>query len=149
MGSHLNHMIFTLPIFNDGELMAFASSMAHWIDVGGVLGGFTQDIFSEGIQIPFVKVFKAGVKDTELTSILRMNCRVPERAMGDMPAQIAAIRTGERRLGDLLGRYGNAVVPRERPDDLRPDRAQDRAPRWSRSRMASTRHRRSWMTTVS
>ena len=109
MGSHLNHMIFTLPIFNDGELMAFASSMAHWIDVGGVLGGSTQDIYSEGIQIPFVKVYKAGVEDTELTSILRMNCRVPELAMGDMRAQIAAIRTGERRLGDLLRRYGNAA----------------------------------------
>src|SRR6516164_7992709 len=39
MGSHLNHMIFTLPIFHDGELMAFSASMAHWPDVGGVLGG--------------------------------------------------------------------------------------------------------------
>src|SRR4051812_20847327 len=45
MGSHLNHMIFTLPIFHDGELIAFASSMAHWLDVGGVLGGTTTDIY--------------------------------------------------------------------------------------------------------
>ena len=48
MGSHLNHLIFTLPIFNDGELMAFSSAMAHWQDVGGQLGGVTRDIFSEG-----------------------------------------------------------------------------------------------------
>src|SRR5512141_2942621 len=42
MGSHLNHMIFTLPIFHDGELIAFSSSMGHWQDVGGVLGAVTR-----------------------------------------------------------------------------------------------------------
>ena len=59
MGSHLNHMIFTLPVFHDGELVAFSSSMGHWQDVGGVLGAVTRDIFSEGLQMPFVKIFKA------------------------------------------------------------------------------------------
>ena len=49
MGSHLNHMIFSLPIFHDGELIAFSSSMGHWQDVGGVLGAVTRDIFSEGL----------------------------------------------------------------------------------------------------
>src|SRR5213082_3098410 len=47
MGSHLNHMVFTLPIFWEGRIVAFASSMAHWQDIGGVLGGATRDIFSE------------------------------------------------------------------------------------------------------
>lgn len=108
-GSHLNHLIFTAPVFNDGELMGFASSMAHWADVGGVLGGVTQDIFSEGLQIPFVKVFKAGVEDRELSSLIRMNCRSPERAIGDMRAQLAAIWTGARRLSAMLARYGNAA----------------------------------------
>src|SRR5687767_12594741 len=87
MGSHLNHMIFTLPIYHDGELIAFASSMGHWQDVGGVLGAVTRDIFSEGLQMPFVKIFKAGKQDAELT----------------------AIRTGERRLTQLLQRYGAAT----------------------------------------
>jgi N-methylhydantoinase B len=107
MGSHLNHMIFTTPVFHDGELMAFSSSMGHWQDVGGVLGGITQDIYSEGIQVPLVKIFKAGVQDDELTEMIAMNCRSSDDAMGDMRAQIAAIRTGERRLRDLLRRYGN------------------------------------------
>jgi N-methylhydantoinase B len=106
MGSHLNHMIFTLPVFHEGELVAFSSSMAHWPDVGGVLGGVTRDIYSEGVQLPFVKIFKRGVQDPELTSIIRANCRLPERAMGDFRAQIASIRTGERRLSQLLRRYG-------------------------------------------
>jgi N-methylhydantoinase B len=106
MGSHLNHMIFTLPVFHEGELVAFSSSMGHWQDVGGVLGAVTRDIFSEGLQMPFVKIFKAGKQDTELTAIIRSNCRLPEFAMGDFRAQIAAVRTGERRLTQLLQRYG-------------------------------------------
>lgn len=109
MGSHLNHMIFTLPIFHEGELLAFASSMGHWQDVGGVLGAVTRDVFSEGLQMPFVKIFKAGRQDPELTAIIRMNCRLPEFAMGDFRAQIAAIRTGERRITQLLKRYGAAT----------------------------------------
>ncbi len=106
MGSHLNHMIFTLPIFHDGELVAFSASMAHWPDVGGVLGGITRDIYAEGLQLPFVKIFKAGRQDPELTAIFCANCRLPDRAMGDFRAQIAAIRTGERRVCRLLERYG-------------------------------------------
>ena len=106
MGSHLNHMIFSLPIFYSGELIAFSSSMGHWQDVGGVLGAVTRDVFSEGLQLPFVKIFKDGKQDQELTAIIRTNCRLPEFAMGDFRAQIAAIRTGERRVTRLLERYG-------------------------------------------
>src|SRR5258705_6128105 len=106
MGSHLNHMIFTLPVFHDGKLVAFSSSMGHWQDVGGVLGAVRRDIFSEGLQMPFVTIFKAGKQDAELTAIIRSNCRLPEFAMGDFRAQIAAIRTGERRVTRLLERYG-------------------------------------------
>src|SRR5947208_11725053 len=78
MGSHLNHMIFTLPVFHDGELIAFSSSMRHWQDVGGVLGAVTRDIFSEGLQMSFVKIFKNGTPDAELTAIIRSNFRLPE-----------------------------------------------------------------------
>ena len=59
-GSHLNHFTFTLPIFHDGELVGFACCMAHWLDVGGTLGGVTTDIYSEGLQIPIVKYQQAG-----------------------------------------------------------------------------------------
>src|ERR1044072_6813137 len=98
MGSHLNHMIFTLPVFHEGELVAFSSSMGHWQDVGGVLGAVTRDIFFEGLQMPFVKIFKDGKQDTELTAIRRSNGRLPDLAMGAFRAQIAAFRTGERRV---------------------------------------------------
>jgi N-methylhydantoinase B len=110
MGSHLNHMIFTLPIYWEGEIVAFSSSMAHWQDVGGVLGGPTRDIYSEGLQLPIVKIFKRGEQDRELSDIIRTNVRFPNLAMGDFRAQVASIKTGERRFLDLLGRYGKDAV---------------------------------------
>src|SRR6266513_2954429 len=110
MGSHLNHMIFTLPIFWEGEIVAFSSSMAHWQDVGGMLGGPTRDIYSEGLQLPIVKIFKRGEQDRELTDVIKMNVRFPDLAMGDFRAQVAAIKTGERRFLDLLRRYGRGAV---------------------------------------
>ena len=110
MGSHLNHMIFTIPIFWEGKIVAYASSMAHWQDVGGVLRGSTQDIYSEGLQLPIVKIFKRGQQDRELTDVIRMNVRFPDLAMGDFRAQVAAIKTGERRYLGLLERYGLDAV---------------------------------------
>lgn len=110
MGSHLNHMIFTMPVFVDGTLVAFASSMAHWIDVGGVLAATTTDIYSEGIQVPIVKIFKRGEQNDELTRLIAGNVRFPDLAMGDLRAQVAAIRTGESRMVALCRRYGTEAV---------------------------------------
>ena len=110
MGSHLNHMIFTMPVFHDGEIVAFSSSMAHWLDVGGVLGGTTQDIYSEGLQMPIVKIYKEGELDTELARIIESNVRFSDLAMGDFRAQVAAIKTGERRLSELFARYGGDAI---------------------------------------
>ena len=67
-GSHLNHMTFSVPIFHDGELVAFSCCMAHWPDVGGTLVGRTTDIFSEGLQMPIVKIYRKGVPNEELIS---------------------------------------------------------------------------------
>ncbi len=109
-GSHLNHMTFTVPIFHDGELVAFSCCMAHWPDVGGTLDGATTDIFSEGLQMPIVKIHRKGVANEELIAIIKTNVRLPERAMGDFRAQIAAVKTGERRFLDLVRKYGRAAV---------------------------------------
>ena len=105
-GSHLNHFTFTLPIFHKGKLAGFSCCMAHWLDVGGVLGGMTTDIFSEGIQIPILKYQDRGKVNEDLVDIIRMNVRLPPRAMGDLRAQITAVKTGERRFLELLDRYG-------------------------------------------
>lgn len=109
-GSHLNHIVLTVPVFHDGRVVAFSSSMAHWIDIGGVLGGRTTDIYAEGLQIPFVKVVKEGIEDSEILAFIAMNVRRPELAFGDYRAQLAAIRTGELRLSAMLNRYGADTV---------------------------------------
>lgn len=109
-GSHLNHIVLTVPVFHDGRVVAFSSSMAHWIDIGGVLGGRTTDIYAEGLQIPFVKVVKEGTEDSEILAFIAMNVRRTELAFGDYRAQLAAIRTGELRLSAMLNRYGADTV---------------------------------------
>ena len=109
-GSHLNHFTFTMPVFHEGELIGFTCCMAHWLDVGGSLGQITTDIYSEGIQIPIVKYQSAGKVNQDLLDIIAMNVRMPERALGDLRAQITAITTGERRFLELVQRYGNQDV---------------------------------------
>ncbi len=109
-GSHLNHFTFSMPVFDQGKLCGWTACMAHWPDVGGTLGGVTTDIYSEGIQIPIMKYQKAGVVNRELVEIIRTNVRIPERAMGDLRAQVIAVTTGERRFLELVRRYGRAEV---------------------------------------
>ena len=109
-GSHLNHMTFTVPIFHDGDLVAFSCCMAHWPDVGGTLLEGTTDIYSEGLQMPIVKIHRKGVPNEELIAIIKTNVRIPERAMGDFRAQLAAVKTGERRFMDMMRKYGRDAV---------------------------------------
>jgi N-methylhydantoinase B len=109
-GSHLYHMTFTVPIFDDGELVAFSCCMAHWPDVGGTLDGATTDIYSEGLQMPIVKIYRRGEPNEELIAIIKANVRLPERAMGDFRAQVAAVKTGERRFLEMIQKYGRDAV---------------------------------------
>lgn len=106
-GSHLNHMTFVVPVFDGDALIGFSACMAHWPDVGGTLGlSLGNDIYSEGLQMPFVKAWKRGVMDEEIIDIIKINVRRPDHAMGDMRAQVAAVRTGERHLLEIVRKYG-------------------------------------------
>src|SRR5262245_14024702 len=109
-GSHLYHMTFTLPIFHQRKLVGFSCCMAHWIDIGGTLGGMTTDIYSEGLQVPILKYQDRGVVNQDLLDIIRLNVRIPNRALGDLRAQITAVKTGERRFLELINRYGREPV---------------------------------------
>jgi N-methylhydantoinase B len=109
-GSHLNHVTLTLPIFHRGALIGFSCCMAHWLDIGGALGGMTTDIFSEGLQIPILKYQDRGTVNQHLVEIIRQNVRLPSRAMGDLRAQVTAVKTGERRFLELVERYGRESV---------------------------------------
>src|SRR5215467_8551404 len=109
-GSHLNHVTLTLPIFHQGALVGFSCCMAHWLDIGGMLGGMSTDIFSEGLQIPIMKLHDRGVVNETLVDVIRQNVRLPSRAMGDLRAQVTAVKTGERRFLQLIERYGRDAV---------------------------------------
>ena len=109
-GSHLNHLTFSMPIYQNDDLIGFACCMAHWPDIGGTLDGITTDIYSEGLQIPIVKYQREGVVNEEIVDIIRANVRLPDRAMGDLRAQLTAITTGERRYLELVKRYGRKQV---------------------------------------
>jgi N-methylhydantoinase B len=105
-GSHLNHVTLTLPLFHEGQLFGFTATMAHWEDIGGVLNGVTTDIYSEGLQIPIMRLYSEGELNDDLVRIIRQNVRLPELAVGDLRAEIAAVRTGEKRTMQLVENYG-------------------------------------------
>jgi N-methylhydantoinase B len=109
-GSHLNHVTLVAPVFHAGELVGFSGCMAHWQDIGGVLNGMTTDIYSEGVQLPMLKMYKAGKLNEDVQEIIRINVRLPERAMGDLRAQIATVRTGEMRFLEMIQKYGRNEV---------------------------------------
>jgi N-methylhydantoinase B len=109
-GSHLNHVTLTLPIFHQGTLVGFSCCMAHWLDIGGMLGGMSTDIFAEGLQIPIMKLHDRGAVNETLVDVIRQNVRLPSRAMGDLRAQVTAVKTGERRFLQLIERYGREAV---------------------------------------
>src|SRR5437899_12995900 len=70
-GSHLNHLTLTLPLFHKGSLVGFSCCMAHWLDIGGSLGGMTTDILAEGLQIPLIKLHDRGVVHPTRIHIIR------------------------------------------------------------------------------
>ena len=80
--------------------------MAHWLSIGGTLGGVTTDIFSEGLQIPILKIQSQGKLNDDLIEIIKMNCQLPHQAMGDLRAQLTAVRSGEKRFLEMVNRYG-------------------------------------------
>ena len=109
-GSHLNHITLSLPIYREDELVGFSCCMAHWLDIGGTLQGITTDIYAEGLQVPILKLQRAGELNKDLIDIVAMNVRMPERALGDLRAQLTAVRTGERGFLALIERYGKDAV---------------------------------------
>src|SRR5262245_61150119 len=115
-GQHLNNIVVYTPCFAGGELVAFAATRAHWIDVGGLSTGFSavnaSDPWMEGLQLDQIKLWKSGQLDDTAWRIIRDNIRHPESSMGDLKSQMAACQLAERRLDEIVGRYGRAIVER-------------------------------------
>ncbi|NGM22780.1 methylhydantoinase [Roseomonas stagni] len=127
-GTHLMDVRFALPFFVDGELFCWLQNTGHWPDIGGMVpGGFSAhatEVEQEGLRLPPVKLFKRGVLDREILSIIQSNIRVAEQRIGDIKAQAAALLVGEQRLREMMARYGLATL-RDAIAGIR-DRAADR-----------------------
>lgn len=108
--SHSPDQVLLAPVFAAGQLAGFAQSWAHFNDIGGMRPGSLSpdctDIWQEGIIIPPVRLARDGVIDDALLRVFVRNSRFPEMVRGDMRASMAAIRLGERRMQDLLMRFG-------------------------------------------
>ena len=113
-GTHLMDVRFAKPYFYRGELFAWLANTGHWPDTGGMVpGGFSAnatEVEQEGLRLPPVKLFKRGVMDEEILSIILSNIRIADQRIGDIKAQAAALTVGERRLTALVDRYGRDTV---------------------------------------
>jgi N-methylhydantoinase B len=108
-GAHLNDMTLLSPIFYNEELVGFTANRAHWLDIGSKDPGYPLDsteIFQEGIRIPPIKIMDKGVFQKNLAEMICKNTRFFRSAMGDLNAQIAACKTGEKRYVEILKKFG-------------------------------------------
>ena len=109
-GMHLPDVFMFYPVFAGAEILAWTVVICHHTDMGGRVPGSnaadSTEIFQEGLRIPPLKLFHAGVMDETLEAMIGLNVRVPDRVLGDMRAQYAACQVGARELGRLITRYG-------------------------------------------
>ncbi len=108
--THLNDAVLAMPVFAGGDIVAWTANIAHWSDVGGLVPGSmsndAREIFQEGLRLPAVKLIDAGTPARSVLEIMKVNSRMPDFLEGDMWAGVAAVRLGERRIGELVDRYG-------------------------------------------
>ncbi len=113
-GTHLSDFRLVQPLFRDGEVYCYLASVGHWHDVGGNVPGnynpSATECFQEGMLIPPVKLFRAGILQQDIVDIVSANSRLPGSVYGDLNGQINALELGVRRLNDLLDEYGDDTV---------------------------------------
>jgi N-methylhydantoinase B len=105
--------VFT-PIFYHGEWVGFAANMAHKSDIGGTVpgsgSGSAREIFQEGLHLPPVKFMSRLRPIQEIDAIIAANSRTPGVVIGDLRGQVGAARLGERRIAELMERYGKQTI---------------------------------------
>jgi N-methylhydantoinase B len=115
---HLPDLCVTVPVFLDGEsgpeVVAFVQAFGHHDDIGGAVPGSmpssATSVFEEGLMVPPIKLWDAGVPNRAALTIMTRNSRMPDSLAADLDAECAACLMGSRRLSELFSRYGRAVV---------------------------------------
>jgi N-methylhydantoinase B len=113
-GQHLPDIYIVMPIIREDRLCAWATTIAHHSDVGGIVAGSNAlgaaEIFQEGLRLPIVKFVEGGVPNQALWDVIALNVRTPEKVLGDLQAQMAACKSAEREMIELFARYGVDTV---------------------------------------
>jgi N-methylhydantoinase B len=114
-GTHLPDVTLVAPVFIDGEdePFAYVADRAHHADIGGAAPGsmpLATGIHEEGFRLPPVHLVRAGKWVRETRELFLANTRVREERLGDLDAQVAALRVGAARLRELAERFGRATV---------------------------------------
>ena len=113
--AHTSDMTLFAPVFDPttNELAAYECIRAHWIDIGAKDPGYVLDsnsIHQEGVVFPGTKVYSRGEPVSQILEILKFNSRAPDILLGDLNAQVASVRTGERRLQRIYEKFGMETV---------------------------------------
>src|SRR5918995_6197344 len=113
-GRHLPDIFLFKPIYQDGRRLAFAATICHHTDVGGRVAGSnasdSTEIYQEGLRIPALKLYQAGLRNETLFALIEKNVRVPVKVFGDLRAQLSACHIAERQFRGLVARYGADAV---------------------------------------
>jgi N-methylhydantoinase B len=113
-GTHMNDVAILAPVYFNGEIVAYVANKAHNVDVGGPIFGSlnpnAKNLYQEGLVIPPVRIVKNDEIDQEIFSFILDNFKDPETATGDINAQIAANRSGIKRISELFSRFGKIQV---------------------------------------
>ncbi len=110
LATHLPDLHLIEPYFHDGRIVAYGWAFVHCSDVGGrvpsSISPVNHEIFQEGLQIPPVKLVRAGRMNADVELLFRANSRTPDANMGDIRAMLAALATGRRRVEGLIAQHG-------------------------------------------
>lgn len=114
--THLNDVVLVMPVFAGREIVAWTANIAHWNDVGGMVPGSmstdAKEIFQEGMILAGIKLISCGQPIRSVFDILTANCRMPDFLTGDLWAGVASVRVGERRILEIVNKYGKDVFLR-------------------------------------
>jgi N-methylhydantoinase B len=111
---HLPDLCVTVPVFHEGEVVAFVQAFGHHDDIGGAVPGSmpsnARSVFEEGLSVPPIKLWDRGVPNKAALRIMTRNSRMPDSLAADLDAECSACLMGARRLGELFARYGRDAV---------------------------------------
>jgi N-methylhydantoinase B len=111
---HLPDLCVTVPVFHDEQVVAFVQAFGHHDDIGGGVPGsmpsHATSVFEEGLMVPPIKLWDAGVANRAALTIMTRNSRMPDSLAADLDAECSARLMGSRRLTELFERYGRDAV---------------------------------------